>query len=278
MTDYYHPQTRAVLVAASRTGSGFLQSALSNHSDIGCERTAPLSPFSSYVAQIPGATSKQICRAQLFKPGYRANVFKLTYRQFRDQGGAAFIEAIEATRLIHLYRENPLRIVLSALINTRGLAGALDVEYAPHAYDMTEHDPIVVQPADFLNECDRYLANVQQMKDDLARCHLPMLTLTYEMITFDALSPEFYANRVPHGTEQLIYQFLKVSDQPLVGVTARMHPAPLSAYIVNWQELVDALAVSAYREWLERELTYEAQWNARSNSGTDRNDVPGSSQ
>lgn len=254
-----------MLVAASRSGSTFLQTALSNHSEIGCDRYEPLAAGSPYLEYlVPPADPWSLCHALLSRPGYKATVIKLSYRHFRDNGGAKFLEAIEADRIIHLTRANTLRIVFSAVVNTMARVGLVDVPN--HAYEpVMVQSKIVIPMFKFIEECDEYEAATDRMRGELLATRLPILSLTYENIIYGALSHPAFRNRVVHATAELICRFLRVREEDLFGITAQLHPGPLSLYIENWREFCEAIEHTPYAPYLEKELAYETQWNARSN-------------
>ena len=261
MSNYFNPETRCVLVAASRSGSTFLQTALSNHTEIGCDRYEPLAAGSPYLTYlVPPSDEWSLCHALLARPGYKATVIKLSYRQFRNHGARRFLQGIGATHIIHLTRDNPLRIVFSAFVNTH-VPGTPSLAYTASV----SPDRVTIPTVVFIEQCDRYLENVAAMRDELTTCRLPLLTLTYEMITYDALSPAVNTNRVVHATAMTICTFLRVIDEGLFGITVRQHPGPLSLYIENWSEVSGALQVTPYAHYLEKELNYETEWNARAN-------------
>jgi hypothetical protein len=227
MSDYSRPRP-AVLISTSRSGSIFLLNALDSHLQIGCERDEPFSPASGW--QTLGVAPEDLMWALWRRPGYRVAMFKLSYRQARGLGWEILQEA--GASIIHLHRENVLRVIVSSAINTAARQGEL--EHPAHSFERVQPVQIRLRPEVFIAECERYGRNVQDMLSRLRSLGLPLLELTYEDLVWKEGNE---AGQVEAETTVKICEFLGVGERPLTSETRRINPAPLGELVENWTEV-----------------------------------------
>jgi hypothetical protein len=244
--DYFNPRP-AVLVAASRSGSTFLLHCLDSHPQIGCERVEPLCP--KRVWRTMGMDRHDLMRVFWQRPGYRVSMFKLSYRQFRWAKPPIFKEY--KPLILHLYRGNVLRVVVSSIINTAAVAGEL--AYPIHSFEeATKPTRLKLDPADFLARCRKYTGNVEKMIAELSALELPVLHLTYE----DLIG---YAGGLMTTLDRMatfrICDFLQVRVTQMISETKRVNPWPLAEIVKNWGEVEAAIRKNGeFVECLEDEL------------------------
>lgn len=237
---YFSPQP-AVLIATNRSGSTFLLHCLDSHPLIGCERSEPLAPEHALAALGVGLQERMLL--MWARPGYRVAMFKLSYRQL-SWAGHSLIDEIRP-RIIHLHRANPLRVIVSSIINTEAAAGRLD--HPIHTWSAVSPVNITLFPDDFIARCRRYLGKVTQMCHDLDALDNPVLYLTYE----DLVGVEgAEARQLPLPTAQRICQFLEVDYHPMVAYTRRVNRAPLSKIVENWHEIAIAVGETELNKYL----------------------------
>jgi hypothetical protein len=247
MNNYFSPKP-AALIATNRSGSTFLLHALDSHPQIGCERSEPLNPR-GYWAALGG--QEAMSRAGLLhflwhRPGYQVTMFKLSYRHIRWIGTDILKEA--GTRLIHLHRENVVRMGISALINTGVVNGEL--AHPIHTFVQVEPISIRVDVGPFIYNSLAHLKKVAAMKKRLGQLGLPMLSLTYEdLVGYEGAE----TNEVMAETATAICNHLGVDEMPLVSYTRRLNPQPLCQIVENWAELAAALSQTELSKFLEED-------------------------
>lgn len=238
---YFSPQP-ALLIATNRSGSTFLLHCLDSHPLIGCERSEPLAPEAVWAAL--GVGRQELMLAMWSRPGYRVAMFKLSYRQL-SWVGHDLIQDIQP-KLLHLHRANPLRVIVSSIINTEVAAGRLD--HPIHTWSPVSPVTLTLFPDDFIARCRRYLGKVTQMCHDLDALGLPVLYLTYE----DLVGVEgAEARQLPPPTAQRICQFLEVDYHPLTAYTRRVNRAPLAEIVENWGQVAAAVGETELAKFLE---------------------------
>jgi hypothetical protein len=229
MTDYYTPR-KAIIVAGSRVGSAMLANALDSHPQISCEREAPLDHKTSVYLR-EGLSVEQTLRIVLSRPGYQWCMCKISYRQLAKTVSLDTLKTLGVERIIHLWRENALRVVVSAALNTSAQNG--EREHPTHAWETPEVSQIELDPAWVLSEMQRYETNVQAMQAQLAVCGVPVLELIYEYI-----APQTYENgRLSEETHNQLWDFLGIWKILLQTKTKLINPYPLSEIITNWPDV-----------------------------------------
>ena len=252
MKDEWMNPRPALLVAASRSGGTFLAHCLDSHIDIGCERGEPLhrdhiwQDYSTFSAN-------DLLRQMLGRPGYRVSMCKVSYRQLDLIALTSLQE--DRVSLIHLCRENVVRIVASALINTMAHKGEID-----HPIHSFQRPPPVTLLADidhFLAECARYEASVDAMLVHLRGLSSPLLELTYEQVIGEGWAD---AKSVVPQAGDVICDFLLVGRQSLRASLKRINPYPLSMIFTNWTDLAPALSAAGYGQWVDQERDHLRMW------------------
>lgn len=238
--DYYTPQ-KAVVIAGSRVGSTMLCNALDSHPLIACERHEPLNPKTSIYLKA-GLTVDQTLGIVLVRPGYQWCMCKISYRQLRKHVSLEHLAALGVTKFVHLWRENPLRVVVSAALNT-----ALRGERPTHAWETPPLQPIILDGQDILKQARLYLERVEQRKTELQG--YDTLTLTYETLHTHHLSKVTGDLWLTHPFQEFFnvpYFLLKTYTQPI-------NPYPLPEIILNWKEVRTVLLDSEFAKFVESE-------------------------
>lgn len=242
MTDYYHPR-KAIIIAGSRVGSMMLCNALDSHPQISCERAEPLNPTTSIYLR-EGLTIEQTIRIVLSRPGFQWDMCKVSYRQLAKMVSLETLKGWGVEKIIHLWRENVLRVVVSAALNTSAWKGERD--HPTHAWATPEISRIELDPANVLSEARRYILNVRAMQAQLAVCGLPVLELMYERIV-----PS------PHDIGQLdigirgLREFLEIEYAPFLTLTKPINPYPLSEIVTNWPVVKAALVGTEFERFCD---------------------------
>ena len=235
MADYYTPR-KAVIIAGSRVGSTMLCNALDSHPMIGCDRSEPLNPITSPYLKA-GLTNEQTLDIVLNRPGYHVCACKVSYRQIRKQIPLTALIDLGVTKFIHLWRENPLRVVVSAALNTRSRREGYT--HPTHAWKTPPIQTIAIAPETVLMEGTLYLERVERMKAALQG--YDTLTLTYEYIARGT-----FLYDIPHGE---LLGFLQVQHAPLATHTKQINPHPLSVIVENWSEVCETLQGTILEKW-----------------------------
>lgn len=247
--EYYSPMP-ATLISTNRSGSTFLLNCLDSHPQIGCERAEPLNPHGVWQKTLTGVPRQALMRVLWRRPGYRVSMFKMSYKQMRWLGTDLFEE--EGVTLIHLNRENVLRMGVSAVINTAAVRGQL--VHPTHTFAPGAAARIKIEVRTFIEKSLLHIEKVRVMKQRLRALGLPLLFLTYEDLVglegqeVEALMPQ---------TGEAICRHLGVEAMPLVSYTRRVNPQPLSEIVENWAELAAALGGTALERFLEAEKIME---------------------
>jgi hypothetical protein len=232
MTDYYHPR-KAVIIAGARVGSAMLCNALDSHPQISCEREDPLDyKTSPYFYQ--GLEPHQTLQLVLSRVGYQWCICKVSYRSLKNTISLEDLIEMGVERVIHLWRENALRVVVSAALNTSARNG--ERKHPTHAWETPEISRIELDPANVLSEARRYILNVRAMQAQLSVCGLPVLNLRYEDIAHPGTA------QLWHTDENRVTEFLDVMEFHLTTDTRPINPYPLSEIVTNWSVVKAALA------------------------------------
>lgn len=251
MTPLWKESHPFVIVATSRGGGTFLSHCLDSHIDVGCERGEPLHPGYIWGRYMPMADPNKIADLIWRRPGYMASGFKTTYRQFERLNKKILHRS--GVKIIHLHRENVLRVALSAAINSSKKSVPSLAGHPTHTYESVPAASIQLKPERFLAECDRYVQSVTDMLAGLAS-FAHVLALTYNEITG---GETVTTGQIPDGTAARITDFLEVEPAYLHASLVRVNPQPMSQIVTNWDELKQAIRKSEHRRWLAEEVRYE---------------------
>ncbi len=224
----------AVVISVSRGGGTFLCHCLDSHPEIACERGEPLGSNAPWMQA--GINRDVLMRVLWTRSGYRVSMFKLTYKQARWYG----MEDIKGmnVRVMHLHRENALRVIISNILGEARSRGESD--HPAHAYEVPSPPPPVhVDPAWLVSECCRYEEDVASMLNEIAALDVPWMSLTYgDMVGGEGtgaagLTPEVQIR---------VCEFLSVAaDSLMVSTTVRVNPWPLAEIVENWNDVRAAI-------------------------------------
>lgn len=244
-----------LILFTPRAGSAFLAYSLDNHPQIGCEHGEPLNetlePWHHYAPKVPCLSWLRI---MLNRSGYDVCACRVNYRIWRRLTDAHTEVWQEPDKIIHLWRENVVRVLVSSIINTRGIRQ--DENYEIH---VTEHMPIAqvrIAPDGFIDQCDKYLRQVDEMREAIDKGGTDTHWLTYARLVGGEGRE---ASQIPQHTADELCDFLGVERQTLGCRLKRTNPEPLSAIVENWEELRAVIARSSYAWCLEEEREHERQ-------------------
>ena len=119
---------RFLMVFTQRGGSTFLAHCLDSHPDIGAERGEPLHEQHIWHGTLQDVPPSALLRLILDRPGYKATVARVTYRHYKLID-TAYLKRLDG--IIHLHRENVVRITFSSWMNRRGLRETHTYERLP---------------------------------------------------------------------------------------------------------------------------------------------------
>ena len=238
MTDYFKPR-KSILISTSRGGGTFLAHCLDSHIMIGCERGEVINPRGVWQRTLGDKIGRfELLNLVLSRPGYEVNCCKLSYREARWVGLEA-LKIMGVSRVIHLHRENALRVITSSMIN--------NIDNSPrHSWSAVSLNRISVDIDLFLYECRRYMKNIIKMRQYLTDSKLPVLFLTYEQMMEGASE----IKKLPPTLSENICMFLDVDQQILRARIRRINPRPLSEIILNWTPLRQKLIKSEFKRWV----------------------------
>jgi hypothetical protein len=244
MTDSYLEPQPALLVSASRSGSTMLMHSLDSHPQIACERYEPLNPDSPWMSRLNG-NREGVIRALWERPGYRVAMFKMTYRHFRWAGKSLLKEYKPV--IIHLYRENALRCIVSSAYNTA--LGRGEIDYVSHSFVPISTIPkITLSLKKLWVELDKYEQAVKDMLDGLSKLKLPTVYLTYEQLTNNR-----QVNRLDSEVTNIICSMLRIDEFPMTNQLAKLNTWPLVQVIENWNEVREEFSNTHYAKYLTEE-------------------------
>ena len=233
--DYYQPQ-KAVVVAPSRSGGTWLCHCLDSHYQIGCERDEPLSPRRSFAKL--NAYHGEIMNALWDRGGYRVTMFKVTYRQLGDTGPE--ILQHNKVKVVHLYRRNGLRVLVSSLVNTAAVNGEID--YPLHSFEATEAQRVTVNAGALVTEIERYLDNIELVTRQLAG-------LLVKELHYEQLIGRDGGMRLDRQYE--LCKFFDIIPMPMRSDMVRLNPEPLNELIANYGDVEAVLKPTKYRWMLD---------------------------
>ena len=229
---------RFLMVFTQRGGSTFLSHCLDSRPDIGAERGEPLHERYIWHQTLQDVPPHALLELILNRPGYKATVARVNYRHYHNIN-TAYLKGLDG--IIHLHRENVVRIIISAIINSRGLR-------TTHTYERLSAQQVYIEPKLLLAECDRYVGNVRAMIANLPKLEVPILWLTYDQIVGGEGQE---ADGVPWGVDIDICKFLGVGPRPLLCYLKRTNPEHPSALVSNWREVKDALKGTEHERWVK---------------------------
>lgn len=229
----------ALIVAHQRSGGTLLCHFLSNHPQIFCPRDEPLNERSLYKTTFKAPGTK-IAEAIWKTPGYPLTMFKVTYQQFvRDLLSSK-------VRVIHLYRQNVLRTIVSRLITREYRAGTFP-NHRSHTVGLMEPVKLKVDVGYVIDACNKLQVSQERMKEALK--DVQFFELTYEGMT----GYHVEVNRLSPALTCRLCEFLRVKRAPLACELRRVNRYPLSQVIDNWEKLKGRMAGTVFVQYLEGE-------------------------
>lgn len=230
---------RFVIFAQGRSGSSLLVDLLDSHPDIYCEgehlhlRRNVFFGIRSVLAYADGRS--RMSKAGAY--GFKFKIYQLTPQGIHDP--AAFLQALHKRgwKIIHLWRQNVLRQVLSNFVlERRGRAHLevgkkLDTSLFPFHVDI-----------EFLMFLVEERMRMLKQEADVLR-NLPHLEIVYER---DLLAP---AAR-PISLTRLL-TFLGLSEKPLITKLQRVSTENLREMIENYDELQAEVIARGYERFLD---------------------------
>ena len=238
MTQAWDDPARFLLVFTQRGGSTYLAHCLDSHPDIGCERGEPLCRQHIWARTFPKALPEQLLDVALRRPGYRVTVARVTHRAVWDVP-IAYLQSLDG--IMHLHRENFVRIIVSAMINTQGWR-------MTHTYERLPLQKFYIDPDKLVSECHRYLGTVRRTRKWLGRkMGVPFLKVGYEGIVGGEGTE---ASGIPEPTGRRLCEFLGVEYRPLTCDLKRTNPEPLHKLVKNWREVREALLDTPFEKWI----------------------------
>lgn len=201
--------------------------ALSNHPNIHCLR-GELTHRRSTWTIIPKVTQRlQLAWSQ---QGYDISMCKIIHGQVRALW--SFISAYDPpVKIICLERLDTLAQALSVAVNRLHLDS-----HPTHTFKRANPRPVILDPQVVVDLLGGRQHQVAETKRLIAESGLLTLFLTYEEITDgrDVL-------QVPPQVTRKICEFLEVPVLPLLALTRKVHKAPFSEWVSNWDEVLKAV-------------------------------------
>ena len=253
MPNYASP---AVLIAHTRSGGCYLNHCLSSHPQIFWPRGEPLLPGAEWMSALKGVNKRQILKVIMRAAHYKVGGCKITYEQMDDKIWAFLRQ--RRVKIIHLWRENMLRTVVSQRI-TGQVSGQHLPGHKPHTFKRLPPPEATVNIGKVLQRMRTQWDAIERMQEKLvkeaAMTGKNFLDLTYAQIVGgegkEAMGP-------PHAVCRTICEFLGVREIGLTCELRRVHPYPLSLVLEkrNWEQLRETVAASEFAHCLEE----EEQW------------------
>ena len=245
-------RTRAIVLTTQRTGSGFLIGCLGSHPqiesadeilsgdpDVPEEVPAPeyRGPFKKVVKL------SRLVRAGAWRPGHRMDqfygggtaqvrVFKAMYNDLANPFALRYLQRQEDIRVLHLRRENLLKVYVSRLLMTK--------REKLHVIEPVKAVQTHVDPAEAVAYIDK--ARALHARFDARFAGHPLLPVCYEeMIDGAQLRPDVAA---------AVCDFLGVDRFQMKSRQVKINPESLRDMVTNYDELAEAISHTAYKGML----------------------------
>lgn len=247
MTDAH--RVRAVILTTQRTGSSFLVECLASHPQIECAREIleghPDEPKPVYRGPFRRVVKlTHIVGSGAWRPGHRmegyfnggraqVRMFKVMYNQLARPFALRYLREHEEIRILHLRRENLLKLHVSTLLMPKRRELQATAPVAPIC--------IRVDPVRAIASMRMAGERFERFEEIFAR-H-PLLTLTYEnLIDGQSMQAE---------TVRRICGFLGVPPQPMRSSLVKVNPESLRNTVTNYDELAAAVSRTEFAHMLE---------------------------
>lgn len=238
----------AVVLTTQRTGSTFLVGCLNSHPDIfsageilnGLPDTVGPSyrgPFKQVVK-----LGNMVRRGALYPP-YRlgrfyageagkVRSFKVMYNQLARPFALGYLQRLRNLRVIHLRRENLLKVYVSMLLMSR------------RAMLQTTRPAEVVWLHVNPRKAVAWMRKARALHDRYDRLfgHHQKIHVTYESL--------FDGQYLRHDTARRICEFLGVADHPMESKLIKLNPDSLRDMVTNYDELAAAISGTEFEPML----------------------------
>jgi LPS sulfotransferase NodH len=243
-------RVRAVILTTQRTGSTFLVECLGSHPDI--ESAGEILIGVPEVIRGPRYRGKfqplyklwNIARTGAWLPTYRlekfytsgharVRIFKAMYNHLAYRPTLWYLRAHEEIRVIHLRRENLLKVHVSRLL--------MPARKELQARSPVDPVSIFVNPA----EAIAAMRAAQQRHESFATVfgRHPRLAISYEKLIDGA--------QLQAETARRICEFLGVTQQPMRSTLMKVNPESLRQTVTNYDELAAAVSRTEFAGMLE---------------------------
>ncbi|MCB9233624.1 MAG: sulfotransferase [Bacteroidia bacterium] len=233
---------RFIILGWYRTGSNYLVSLLNSHPQVVgySEVFYPKQVFwgngvyghgSEDPADFPlrERDSAQFLQSFVFRPyspGVKAVGFKIFYPQLSHEGFQGLKEALEGMKdlkVIHLKRENMLRILVSDLL-AKQTGEKVSVSQKAMEQKLLKVNQIYLDPA----ETKAYFEKLKAFQDqyDAFFADHEVLQVRYDQLQNDA-----------NATFEKVFQFLGVKPRKTFSILIKQNTLPLSDLVANFEEL-----------------------------------------
>lgn len=247
MTD--SARVRAVILTTQRTGSSFLVECLASHPDIECAREileghpddlrplyrGPLRRVVKLAHIISSGAWRPGHRMETYFGGGRAKVrvFKVMYNQLARPFSLRYLREHEEIRIIHLRRDNLLKLHVSTLLMPKRRELQATAPVAPIR--------VRVNPAKAIASMRKARARYEQFEKIFER-H-PRLSVTYETL----IDGEFLQTE----TGRRICEILGVPPHRMGSGLVKVNPESLREIVTNYDELAAAVSRTEFADMLE---------------------------
>jgi LPS sulfotransferase NodH len=253
--------TQAIILTTQRTGSTFLVTCLDSHPEIGCLGEILAGSRLFHVPEFLyrfryGTKAYRYLRSGAWYPTRmmrrylddarlgsmqlerkKVLAFKVMYNQIRPAWIMNFLRERKALRILHLRRNNLLKVYVSNQL----LRVKRDDAWKPHTTAPVSAVSMPISPARAIDYMRRAVAEYEA-HERLFADH-PRLALSYEtMIEGPGLSP---------AVARDICAFLDVSDHPMQSKLVKMNPERLQDMVTNYDELASAVAKTEFAAMLD---------------------------
>ena len=241
-------RVRAVILTTQRTGSTFLVDCLRSHPQVECASEIligdPYPPAPAYRGPFRQAFKVlRIFRSGAWMPArhmdrfYRSGTakvrcFKIMYNQLARPFARRYLVRNEDVRLIHLRRENLLKVHVSTLLMSK--------RRIVQARGPVDRVWTKVDPAKAIAAMRKARAEYEAC--DRAFARHPVLHVTYETL--------IDGQGLTEGSEQRICDFLGVEQLPLRSPIMKINPESLRDMVTNYDELAEAVRRSEFAPML----------------------------
>lgn len=237
MSNSYYEQTRFLIIAPKRSGGTLLSHALDSHMDIFCHRGEPIHRLDP-IRQIADSPFEAIDTC-LKMMGYEASGCKLTYEDVK-RIGLESIRHFKVNRIIHLWRENPLKRIVSEQVRLQDKKQGLRT----HTRESRPLETITLDPQKTVSEIGKYWADVNMyrriLKSQTVGTGKAYMEIIYEQIAY-------YHNIIERDLGFALQDFLGTSTKQMLKYSiVKRNPFPLRDIIENYDELYEYMRNHAY--------------------------------